>query len=444
MAENMFNRPPRRQGGIDTFARALQGFGAGLEGRGAEFFAAEDARQQQLDERRQKAMAQDAMRVYSSLSDGKYDDAIELIDDRVKAINELGGDASDTLEIRNLIVSGRLDEAQQELGGFLELAMQNGLIEPPKRPEPLTANQVINGQVVTPTATGYQATQVGGFQAERENQQAANMGLSPVWLQDASGAYVPAQLSSAGGMTPLNVPQGMRAVPPSGQLGFDPNAIAQRAAAQTSADVSREAALRPEVAQTAGDVVSAQEQARINLMAPEAEAQRAATRITERGARTGALQTREDQFGLLNDLASVAMDQSSAWTTGFIGSALSKVPGTPAYDLGRTLDTLQASAGFETLQQMRDNSPTGGALGSITERELALLQATWSSLQQSQSKEQFEANLGRFQRQLENSWNRVNNAYERDYGVPYFQNGQRPAASGQPGPQATNDPLGIL
>jgi hypothetical protein len=80
-------------------------------------------------------MARDAMRVYSQLNDGKYDDAIELIDDRVKSIIELGGDPADTLEIRNLIVSGRLDEAQQELGGFLELAMQNGLIEAPKAPE---------------------------------------------------------------------------------------------------------------------------------------------------------------------------------------------------------------------------------------------------------------------------------------------------------------------
>lgn len=119
-------------------AAALQGFGAGVQGRGIEFAESMNARQQQLDERRQKAMAQDAMRVYSQLNDGKYDDAIELIDDRVKAINELGGDASDTLEIRNLIVSGRLDEAQQELGGFLELAMQNGLIEAPKAPEAYT------------------------------------------------------------------------------------------------------------------------------------------------------------------------------------------------------------------------------------------------------------------------------------------------------------------
>jgi hypothetical protein len=134
----LFGIPERKDTTLNKVGRFLSGFGAGYQGRGAEFLAQQDQRQQQLDERRQKAMAQDAMRVYSSLSDGKYDDAIELIDDRVKSINELGGDASDTLEIRNLIVSGRLDEAQQELGGFLELAMQNGLIEAPKAPEAYT------------------------------------------------------------------------------------------------------------------------------------------------------------------------------------------------------------------------------------------------------------------------------------------------------------------
>lgn len=437
----LFGIPERKDTTLNKVGRFLQGFGAGYQGRGAEHLALQQERQQQLDERRQKAMAQDAMRVYSSLNDGKYDDAIELINDRVKAINELGGDASDTLEIRNLIVSGRLDEAQQELGGFLELAMQNGLIEPPKRPEPLAANQVINGQVVMPEGAGFRSVPVAGMQTEQPR---STFGLSPVYIEDAEGNVRIAQPSSAGGVQVIDLPEGMRAMMPASQRAFNPADIATRGQAQTAVEVANEQALRPEVAATAGDVVSAQEQARINLMADEAQAQRAATRITEQGARTGALQTREDQFGLLNDLANVAKDQSSAWTTGFIGSALSKVPGTPAYDLGRTLDTLQASAGFETLQQMRDNSPTGGALGSITERELALLQATWSSLQQSQSKEQFESNLGRFQRQLENSWNRVNNAYERDYGVPYFQNGQRPAASSQSAPITSNDPAGIL
>lgn len=133
-----FAMPVPQQSRTQKIGEALMGFGAGFEGRGQEFLSARDERQQQLDERRQKAMARDAMSVYNSLSDGKYDNAIELIDDRVKSINELGGDASDTLEIRNLIVSGRLDEARQELGGFLELAMQNGLIEAPKAPEAYT------------------------------------------------------------------------------------------------------------------------------------------------------------------------------------------------------------------------------------------------------------------------------------------------------------------
>jgi hypothetical protein len=240
----LFGIPERKDTTLNKVGRFLSGFGAGYQGRGAEFLAQQDQRQQQLDERRQKAMARDAMRVYSQLNDGKYDDAIELIDDRVKSINELGGDASDTLEIRNLIVSGRLDEAQQELGGFLELAMQNGLIEAPKAPEIVPASSIVNGQVVTRDSAGnLMAQRVLGFEAEEQNRQAANMGLSPVWLQDESGQYVPAQLSSAGGITPTALPQGMRAVPPSGQLAFDPNAIAQRGAAETNVDVANVQAL---------------------------------------------------------------------------------------------------------------------------------------------------------------------------------------------------------
>jgi hypothetical protein len=44
---------------------------------------------------------------------------------------------------------------------------------------------------------------------------------------------------------------------------------------------------------------------------------------------------------------------------------------------------------------MRQASPTGGALGSVTERELDLLQNSMGSLEQSQSKAQFLHNLRR-------------------------------------------------
>ena len=52
----------------------------------------------------------------------------------------------------------------------------------------------------------------------------------------------------------------------------------------------------------------------------------------------------------------------SAFTTGFTGSLLSAARGSPAFDLAENVKTLRATAAFDTLQNMRNNSPTGGAL----------------------------------------------------------------------------------
>ena len=82
-------------------------------------------------------------------------------------------------------------------------------------------------------------------------------------------------------------------------------------------------------------------------------------------------------------------------TTGMMGNWLSKVGGTAANDVRALLDSVKANAGFKELQAMRDASPTGGALGSITERELTLLQATIGSLEQNQTKEQLVDNMKR-------------------------------------------------
>ena len=79
--------------------------------------------------------------------------------------------------------------------------------------------------------------------------------------------------------------------------------------------------------------------------------------------------------------------------TGWTGSLLSAVPGTPAHDTLNSINTIEAAVGFDRLQKMRDDSPTGGALGQVTERELALLSQSLGSLKQSSSREQFVANL---------------------------------------------------
>lgn len=75
------------------------------------------------------------------------------------------------------------------------------------------------------------------------------------------------------------------------------------------------------------------------------------------------------------------------------GSMLSKVPGTDARDLQAKLDTIKANLGFDRLQQMREMSPTGGALGAVAVQELIALQSTVASLDQAQSAKELEKSL---------------------------------------------------
>ena len=97
------------------------------------------------------------------------------------------------------------------------------------------------------------------------------------------------------------------------------------------------------------------------------------------------------------------LKDSPSTTTGIAGAFLSQIPSTSAHDLDRRIDTLKAMIGFNALNEMRANSPTGGALGNVTERELALLQSTVASLELSQSREQFLENLAL----VEEQFNRV-------------------------------------
>lgn len=87
-----------------------------------------------------------------------------------------------------------------------------------------------------------------------------------------------------------------------------------------------------------------------------------------------------------------ALGQVSRWTAG-PGSYLSMIPGTGARDLEATLATVKANLGFNELAAMRAASPTGGALGQITERELTFLQSTLAALDTAQSPEQLRQNL---------------------------------------------------
>lgn len=112
----------------------------------------------------------------------------------------------------------------------------------------------------------------------------------------------------------------------------------------------------------------------------------------------------QDAAGIvLSDIrrAKDMVTNSPILTAGFLGPILSNWGGSDAADVEQLIDTISANISFDALNQMRQSSPTGGALGAVTERELALLSATAGSLSQKQSAAQLIRNLERLDRQFQ-------------------------------------------
>ena len=83
----------------------------------------------------------------------------------------------------------------------------------------------------------------------------------------------------------------------------------------------------------------------------------------------------------------------SGWTSGGFGSWLAKVPGTPAKDVARQLESAKGSVAFQNLAEMRAASKTGGALGAVSDREMTLLSSTRGSMEQDQSPDNLRRQL---------------------------------------------------
>jgi hypothetical protein len=87
--------------------------------------------------------------------------------------------------------------------------------------------------------------------------------------------------------------------------------------------------------------------------------------------------------------------------TGFGAGVASSISGTTATDTSELIKTITANIGFDRLQRMREESPTGGALGQVAVQEIEALQKTIGSLGQNQSRGQFLQNLKRIEDQYD-------------------------------------------
>ena len=78
---------------------------------------------------------------------------------------------------------------------------------------------------------------------------------------------------------------------------------------------------------------------------------------------------------------------------GGLANWLSYIPGTDASDVEKLTKTLQGNIAFKKLADMKSASPTGGALGAISEKELSLLASNLGSIDPSLSFFLFKQNI---------------------------------------------------
>lgn len=113
-------------------------------------------------------------------------------------------------------------------------------------------------------------------------------------------------------------------------------------------------------------------------------------------ARQNALESSRNALVALNE----AIPRVNNFSAG-IGGLTAGIPLAPATNLEKTLDPVRAIIGFGELQKLRDASPTGGALGQVSERENLYLQSLKGSLSQIQDPKLLRSTLERIKESYE-------------------------------------------
>lgn len=91
-----------------------------------------------------------------------------------------------------------------------------------------------------------------------------------------------------------------------------------------------------------------------------------------------------------------ARNLTSGWTTGY-GQLLAGLPATDARELKAEVDALQAIASSENLNRMRQESPTGGALGNVSDADIKLLKDKSGALDPMSKPEVFAKQLDEYE-----------------------------------------------
>ena len=177
--------------------------------------------------------------------------------------------------------------------------------------------------------------------------------------------------------------------------------------------------------------LSAQQRSATNALQQQLLQSRIDDLNAQKEDKAAAAKLKQDQA--LNHAAKVITDVQEAtslvngMTTGLTGKTSSLVPGTDAYNLNNRLLTIKANLGFDRLQQMRDASPTGGALGQVAVQELNALQSTVGSLEIGQDRKELVKNLEKIDHHYQN-WIRTTKG-EKPITIEEYRKQKAPQAT---------------
>lgn len=151
-----------------------------------------------------------------------------------------------------------------------------------------------------------------------------------------------------------------------------------------------------------------------------------------RGVLNADTQAMTGATGAMDRLAAAANDALNApGLAGVFGlrGAIPNIPGSDAADAAAQLNTLKSQVAFSVLQEMRNNSKTGGALGAVSDKEMALLQANLATLDKAQSVEQAQKSLRAIVQYTEAAKDRMRQAYNLKHGDKATPATETPAGS---------------
>lgn len=166
-------------------------------------------------------------------------------------------------------------------------------------------------------------------------------------------------------------------------------------------------------------------------MSPKQQREMAETNAKSLPTDLKAFQAASGNLDALSGVARELRDHPGlAGITGGMG-AFPNAPGSNASGAAAKLTTLKAKAAFTELQAMRASSPTGGALGAVSDKEMGYLENSIAALDTKQNTKEFKAALAKVETYSNMIKKRMETALRQRYGDDVFKQ------------QQGADPLGI-